>query len=111
MVLQHIAAQVGDLPALVGTLPRAESDPGFLDATIAPIPGLENTATDFIGWLKWLLMFGGVAGLLICAIMMAVGRRNRSAFAAEGAAGIPWVIGGLALGMVAASIVTGIFDS
>jgi hypothetical protein len=100
-----------DLLALAVSVvqPDGPDEPGNdLDAPQAPIPGLENVAPMFIGWLKWLLMFGGVAGLLICGIMMAVGRRNRSSFAAEGAAGIPWVLGGLALGMVAASIVTGI---
>ncbi|MEK8106571.1 hypothetical protein NKG94_17435 [Micromonospora sp. M12] len=40
--------------------------------------------------MKWILIVAGVGGLLVCGIMMAVGRRNRSAFAADGAAGIPW---------------------
>jgi hypothetical protein len=101
-VLDQMLTVVGELP--IGPLPA----PSGINAPAAPIPGLENVASSFIGWLKWILMFGGVAGLLICGIMMAVGRRNRSAFAAEGAAGIPWVIGGLSLGMVATSIVTGI---
>jgi hypothetical protein len=73
--------------------------------TPAPIPGMGPVADQFIGWLKWTLLVGGVAGLLVCGIMMAVGRRNRSSFAADGAAGIPWVLGGLALGAVAATIV------
>jgi hypothetical protein len=95
MVLHDVVATLGDLLAIPNPEPK-------------PIPGLEGVASDFISWLRWLLMIGGVAGLLICGIMMAVGRRNRSAYAAEGASGIPWVIGGLALGMVATSIVAGI---
>jgi hypothetical protein len=74
---------------------------------IAP-PGLENLGTTLIGWLKWILMISGVAGLLICGLMMTIGRRNRSAMAADGAVGIPWVLGGLTVGAVAA-LVVGIF--
>ena len=55
--------------------------------------------------MKWILILCGVAGLLACGIMMTVGRRNRSSFAADGAAGIPWVLGGLTLGAIAAVIV------
>ncbi|HEX6873648.1 MAG TPA: hypothetical protein VF163_21325 [Micromonosporaceae bacterium] len=71
-----------------------------------PIPGLAPVANMFVGWLKWVLIVGGVAGLIICGIMMVVGRRNRSSLAADGAAGIPWVLGGLTLGAVAAIIVS-----
>ena len=70
-----------------------------------PPPGLESAGNMFIGWMKWILIVAGVGGLLICGIMMAVGRRNRSAFAADGAAGIPWVLAGLTCGAVAAVVV------
>ncbi|MEU7753696.1 hypothetical protein [Micromonospora sp. NPDC049171] len=82
-----------------------------LDALAVPTPppaappGLEATGNLFIGWMKWLLIVAGVGGLLVCGIMMAVGRRNRSAFAADGAAGIPWVLAGLTCGAVAAVVV------
>jgi hypothetical protein len=68
-------------------------------------PGLDDLGNTFIGWMKWVLIVCGVAGLLTWGIMMTVGRRNRSAFAADGAAGIPWVLGGLTLGAIAAVIV------
>lgn len=68
-------------------------------------PGLDTLGNTFIGWMKWILILCGVAGLLACGIMMTVGRRNRSSFAADGAAGIPWVLGGLTLGAIAAVIV------
>jgi hypothetical protein len=68
-------------------------------------PGLEAMGNTFVSWMKWILILTGVAGLLACGIMMTVGRRNRSSFAADGAAGIPWVLGGLTLGAVAAVIV------
>jgi hypothetical protein len=73
-------------------------------APIAP-PGLENLGNTFIGWLKWILVISGVAGLMICGLMMTIGRRNRSAMAADGAVGIPWVLAGLTVGVVAAAVV------
>jgi hypothetical protein len=71
---------------------------------VAP-PGLEELGNTIIGWLKWILVICGVAGLIWCGIMMTVGRRNRSAMAADGASGIPWVLGGLTCGLVAAAVV------
>jgi hypothetical protein len=71
---------------------------------VAP-PGLEELGNTIIGWLKWILVISGVAGLIWCGIMMTVGRRNRSAMAADGASGIPWVLGGLTCGLVAAAVV------
>jgi hypothetical protein len=44
----------------------------------------------------------GVLGIFICALMLIIGRRNRSATAYEGLVGSAWVIGGLALASVAA---------
>lgn len=71
----------------------------------APPPGLEAIGATFIGWMKWILRACGVGGLIACGIMMAVGRRNRSSMAADGAAGIPWIFGGLTLGSLAAVLV------
>lgn len=73
-------------------------------APIAP-PGLAGIADQILGWLKWGVLAGGVAGLLICAAMITWGRRNRSATAMEGLAGSAWVLGGLALASVAAVLV------
>ena len=70
-----------------------------------PPPGLGARGDTFIAWMTWILRVCGVGGLMACGVMMAVGRRNRSAMAADGAAGIPWVLGGLTLGAVAALIV------
>ncbi|MGQ7298044.1 hypothetical protein [Quadrisphaera sp. KR29] len=73
-------------------------------APVAP-PGLGEAVNTLLGWLKWGGLVAGVAGLLICAIMMMIGRRNRSAVAADGAAGIPWVLGGLTVIAFSAAIV------
>jgi len=45
---------------------------------------------------------------MVCGIMMVVGRRQRSAFAADGAAGIPWVLGGLTIGAIASIVASAV---
>lgn len=74
-------------------------------APAAPPPGLQNTADLVVGWLKWGGLFAGLIGLMICGIMMAIGRRQRHALSADGAAGIPRVLAGLSLIAIAPSIV------
>jgi len=68
-------------------------------------PGLGAFADQILGWLKWAVLVAGVLGILVCAIMIIVGRRNRSATAYEGLVGSAWILGGLALASVAAVIV------
>lgn len=68
-------------------------------------PGIGAAADTLLGWMKWGGLVAGVAGLIICAIMMMIGRRNRSATAADGAAGIPWVLGGLTVIAFSAGLV------
>ncbi|MEN3308871.1 MAG: hypothetical protein V7603_5073 [Micromonosporaceae bacterium] len=79
--------------------------PGSLDPAPVEIPGLGGVATMFLGWGKWALLVGGVLGLFICGGMMVLGRRNRSSTAVDGATGIPWVLGGLTVGAIAATVV------
>jgi hypothetical protein len=69
-------------------------------------PGMNTVANTFFGWGKWVLIAAGVLGLLICAGMMIIGRRNRSATAVDGATGIPWVLAGLAVAALAGGVVT-----
>ena len=71
-------------------------------------PGLTGPVTTIIAWGKWGVLVCGVAGLLMCAGKMAIGHRNRATFAADGATGVPWVLGGLSLAAVASAIV-GVF--
>jgi hypothetical protein len=71
-------------------------------------PGLSTPVNTILGWLKWGVLVSGVAGLLICSGKMTIGHRNRATFAADGATGIPWVLAGLSLAAVAATIV-GVF--
>jgi hypothetical protein len=71
-------------------------------------PDLADKMNTLLGWGKWGVMVCGVAGLFICAGQMAIGRKNRSTFAADGATGVPWVLGGLSLVATASSIV-GVF--
>lgn len=73
------------------------------------LPGqLGTDLNTIIGWGKTLAIAFGVVGLIACGVMMMVGRRNRHSFAADGAAGVPWVLGGLALVSVSSAIV-GVF--
>jgi hypothetical protein len=71
-------------------------------------PGLARPVNTVIAWGKWGVLVCGMAGLLICSGKMAIGHRNRATFAADGATGIPWVLGGLSLAAVAVAIV-GVF--
>ena len=68
-------------------------------------PGLTSDANTILGWGKWGVLICGVAGLLISGGKMAIGHRNRAATAADGAAGIVWVLGGLSLVAASAGIV------
>ena len=71
---------------------------------IAP-PGMGGPAGQMLGWLKWVGLVAGMVGLGMCAIMMILGRRNRSNMAVDGATGIPWVLGGLSLMSLASGLV------
>ena len=98
----HAVAAAGHLSAarswrvLAGGVPNP--------APAAP-PGLTGDANTILGWGKWGVLICGVAGLLISGGKMAIGHRNRSTLAADGATNIPWVIGGLSLVAASAGIV------
>uniref|UniRef100_UPI003F491E17 hypothetical protein n=1 Tax=unclassified Streptomyces TaxID=2593676 RepID=UPI003F491E17 len=87
----------GDWVSLADNLPNP--------APVAP-PGMKNTFGDWISWAKYIGMVAGVIGLIICGIMMMVGRKNRSHLSAEGASGLVWVIAGLSVTTLAVSVVT-----
>ena len=69
-------------------------------------PGLAAPAEMFVGWLKWIGIIAGLVGFGMCALMMILGRRNRSSMAVDGAAGLPWVLGGLSTLTLAAGLVS-----
>ncbi len=71
---------------------------------VAP-PGFEDLVGRLLSWMKWGVLAAGILGILICALMLIIGRRNRSATAYEGLVGSAWVLGGLALASVAALLV------
>jgi hypothetical protein len=71
-------------------------------------PGLAGKINTLLAWWKWGSFIAGIFGLIACGAMMAVGRRNRSTMAADGAAGIPWVLAGLTV-IALASGVVGVF--
>ncbi|WP_026317055.1 hypothetical protein [Actinokineospora enzanensis] len=86
------------------------NQPGYNvpDPPPAPPPGLENFGNSIVSWMKWGGMLAIFVGLIMCAIMMAVGRRNRSEMAAQGMIGVPWVIAGALIIAGGAGIVTGL---
>lgn len=67
--------------------------------------GMAGPVNQIIGWGKWIVMALGVIGLLFCAGQMIMGRKNRHQMAADGATGIPWVIGGVSLIALSAPLV------
>jgi hypothetical protein len=71
----------------------------------APPGQLANATNTILGWMKWGGLVGAVGALIAAGIMMAIGRRNRNNMAIEAAVSIPWVVGGLAMILGAASIV------
>ena len=96
VAIGHVAAQ--HHPGLAGI-----PDP----APVAP-PGLAGRVNTLLAWWKWGALVAGVFGLIGCGAMMAIGRRNRSNLAADGATGIPWVLAGLTLIALSSGIV-GVF--
>jgi hypothetical protein len=68
-------------------------------------PGLDRFSNLILGWGVWALRVGGIAGLLLAAFMIIVGRRNRNQLATEGVFGSLWVGVGLAIGSSAAALV------
>jgi hypothetical protein len=74
----------------------------------APPPQIFKSVSTILGWVKWATIIAGSIGLTVCALMMILGRRSRSTTAADGAAGIPWVLLGLMLA-AASSAIVGVF--
>jgi hypothetical protein len=102
MLWLQAALTVHDLAAWHG---RVKSGPIPNPAPVAP-PGLSTKVSTLLGWWKWGALIAGIFGLIGCGAMMAIGRRSRSALAADGAAGIPWVLAGLTLIALSSGIVS-----
>jgi hypothetical protein len=101
-VVHHLAshpAVISHLTGVAGNVPNP--------APKAP-PGLSSKVNTLLAWWKWGALIAGVFGLIGCGAMMAIGRRNRSNLAADGATGIPWVLAGLTLIALSSGIV-GVF--
>ena len=81
---------------------------GFLTPAPLQVPGLAGPLNTIIGWGKWLVIYLGVIGLLICARRWrsAGGTGIRSRLTAR--PGIPWVLGGVSLAVIAAGVI-GVF--
>ena len=71
--------------------------------------GVATTVNTLLAWGKWIAFVCGVAGIIVSGIMMMLGRRNRSQMSADGAIGLPWVIGGLSVVALAVPMVNNLF--
>ncbi len=92
------------LVQLLAALPAEIANP-----PASPPEGVETTVNTLIGWGKWIAFVCGVAGIIVSGIMMMVGRRNRSSLSADGAVGLPWVVGGLSAVVLAVPLVNNLF--
>jgi hypothetical protein len=99
----HAAAGHLSIPRAV--LPAPALAAGVPDPAPQAPPGLSGKVNTILGWGKWGVLICGVAGLLLCGGKMAIGHRSRASLAADGATGIPWVLGGLSLVAASAAIV------
>ena len=105
--LAHAAVHILAASPSPGAATQCGSAGDLNPAACAP-PGLDAIGSQWIAWVKWAGVVGGVMGLMACGIMMAVGRRNRSHLAGEGASGIPWTLAGLTIIALASGVVTSI---
>jgi hypothetical protein len=78
-------------------LVACDNTAGSLNPCAQAPDSVKKVASTLIMWTRWTGMAAGVFGLMSCGVMMAIGRRNRSHLAGEGASGIPWVLGGLSV--------------
>jgi hypothetical protein len=103
LTIHQLATTHPPVPAHTGVLAGGVPNP----PPQAP-PGMAGPVNTLLGWWKWVALTAGVFGLVGCGAMMALGRRNRSSLAADGASGIPWVLAGLMLIALSSGIV-GVF--
>ena len=96
----------GTSPCCAQSRPAPSLAAGVPDPAPQAPPGLSGKVNTILGWGKWGVLICGVAGLLLCGGKMAIGHlRSRASLAADGAAGIVWVLGGLSLVAASAGIV------
>ena len=79
------------------------------DAPAAVPAEVSGVVGTLLGWAKAACIIAGVFGLLACAFMLMLGRRNRSQMAVDGAVGLPYVIGGLSIVLLAVPLVNAMF--
>lgn len=91
--------------ALAARLAQAVPDP-----QPAPPPGLESLGQQVVDWSFWIAIIAALVGFALVAIKMAIGQRGRSQMAADGASGIPWVVGALFLISSASAIVSALLN-
>ena len=76
MIFPVLAAKLSSAVVEVATQLAQPPDPPPV-----PPPGLTPITNLLLSWMKWGVVVVGVIGLLTCAMMIIIGRRNRSAAA------------------------------
>jgi hypothetical protein len=102
--MSTLPATIHALTEVVAQVPAALTNP-----PAAPPDGVEAVVNKLLSWGKWIAFVTGAAGLIVSGIMMTLGRRNRSQMSADGAIGLPWVIGGLSVVVLAVPLVNNLF--
>ena len=108
LTLIHLVAAGGLAAGHLLAWPVRGLAAGVPDPAPAAPPGRSADMNTLLAWWKWGALVAGIFGLIGCGAMMAIGRRNRSSLAADGATGIPWVLAGLTLIALSSGIV-GVF--
>ncbi len=93
----------GDPCREAGTCPQPGAS-GLPETTSASPPGLGPVFEAVLSWTKWIAGAAGLGGIFVIAIMMMIGRRNRSQLAADGMSALPWIVGGFILIGISAAL-------
>ena len=85
----------------------------LLQATVPDVdpqepPGLKPYVDLLLGWYFWIAIVLAAPSLAYCGTKMYLAMNGRTHAAAAGAAGIPWVLGGLTLVLLSTGIVSGV---
>ncbi|MEV4117026.1 hypothetical protein [Nonomuraea sp. NPDC049695] len=103
--LTVVADQLGTLPPSPAPTRGAGSGLQLPDAPPAPPAELTAYFQRVVGGGKWIALAIALLSMIYAGTKMMAGKSNRSNLAADGAASIPWIFGGIAVVMSAASII------
>lgn len=65
----------------------------------------QQEGAKFISWLKWGALVSAVVALIVCGLMMVLGRRHHNYYAQNALSGVAWVTLGLVIAASSMQIV------